>query len=549
MSTNETAKPLSEILYHSAEHCVPWLTPGQEDESEEDESFENTYRRWLEGSEHLEESIRRLCFLDLTLFDPRDPSSFFGLLIVPESEKTDAVKESYLKAVRSLNEGEICRTIGSHKVFRAGLPIFKGREGNDSVMPDTRTELGQVTQKYKVVDNHYLESLSRKNLAVDGVKSTDVSLSSMRTEDESFGHPEDAGLRKERVQRASDEPVLSNWDEFIKLLYSEENKIRSLQGRRITFADLLSSCGRELSLVRGVPLATWFRQNGEQTFRSVGQLFLGMTGKNPEGIRKTADTLVAAIANRAFRVNATALADDLGQWKASVQIGHRLPGTLNAITESLLRQQEKGIEVSIPPEAFYLKSTAAVQRSERPSWPTVEEKLSEAEWTDEEILHYVWNNIANRIAYSRVRSYTDPRVSASYLDVPQPILEVEGNTDVLSEAEKDTREAALSILVELMIEAYQHEWVYSILEEKEKPSGVFIKIEDEEIKIANRVHKTVGEKSSYSPLQGSKQAEMIEEICKVTDNKWSVIYPEKPSNLEHGEEWSVRVIRNETNQD
>ena len=232
-------------------------------------------------------------------------------------------------------------------------------------------------------------------------------------------------------------------------------------------------------------------------------------------------------------------------------VTHRLPGTLDSMIYELERQRKTLPDhyresFKIPPQFYVLNMVSSIQRGLVPRWQRYEKLcLREGKYLlNDKIIRQLWEDIAMPIGLSRVQ--LDPgKVFRKYWNkIHRPELSNKGSGIALNN-ENDVS-ALLCLCVPLLIEAFQHAFMWSILEydttSVNKQAKVEVELEKNEVVINNPAHNKRNPLASFSKREGQQRE--IKEIERLIDFAWTVKSPE-PVN--YGDLWVVRITRKKEN--
>lgn len=526
-------KPLETILLHTASDCIPWEHEGFSTLGGSD--LANRYKEWLTRF-HLEE-CRYLCFLDVTLVN-FDRTQFYGILMAPD----DGRWEVYRQAVEKLNTRlEGSRTVGSHEVFQAGLPVFRNPSSNQPITPQTREQLRKWLRKgVEIVSDGFLywQDPSSEDCRKDRQKNEEaiVSFVAKAVSEEDFGHPSHPIEFSETVRQASEYKIEYNWQFFIQCLTEVQ-------------AQLTNAQGEPLSVVLGLPLSYVIYNDRSPNlnlvaeFISVAQIFIGMGGP-PTEAEKKAKVIAKSIALREFRSNAVARAEFMGRSRARGNITHRLPATLMSMIKVLERDQDRlklqhGDTFEIPAQCYLIYMLASIEQGFSPRWPKYEELYRNGTCLAK-VLKEMWETIAVPVGDARVELDKEAVVRTYYYKVNEkPIIEFMGENIQLTDEECA---ALLSLCCILLIEAFQHSLIWSILDYEGthslKQAKVILSLEENHVVIKNPFPRH----PSLEKSRGGQRYD-IESIERLSHSIWTVKYPDNPQSLQRGEMWEVKISR------
>jgi hypothetical protein len=308
---NDFRRSLRTILWHEPEESFPWQREGKK---ELPPRLVEEYSRWLTSA--IEEKAASLCFLDITLCNI-ERTEFFGILLAPDESRSRIFKEVVTKLNTTHGES---RTIGSHEVFQAGLPVFK-----NSPPPQTLGELQKClgSGSYPISDNFlywaYETNNNRSELkrGTEGELIQSISLFASPVSQKDFGHPEDPAEYKKRVLRASEYPVQENWKLFVEYLESKR-------------ADLLNARGEPLALVLGIPLCLWDYSEQRPNAIPVAQIFMGVGGEEAQAW-DCAYTIARIVIMHALRSLGATQAKSAGELSQGSLFAHQAAGLVAEI--------------------------------------------------------------------------------------------------------------------------------------------------------------------------------------------------------------------------
>ncbi|MFQ6113618.1 MAG: hypothetical protein ACE5NG_05955 [bacterium] len=529
---------LRDIIWHDPIECIPWEQEGRRILSD---SLPDEYKEWL-LSVLRQEDINSLSFLDITLSNI-DQTEFFGLLLAPDKGRANEYKDTVRKLIgwdkNSRTWVRESRTVGSHEVFQAGLPVFnkvfgKNRPRDQDRSPQTweamqnclRDGLFVVSDRFlywadqsskdcvkEVPETEYVQAKSSIPLYAENVLQTD------------FGHPEDPAEYRKKVRCASEYPIQDNWEVYIKYLKAVKMKLTNARGE-------------PLLLVLAIPLCLWIYSD-HRTYVPVAQIFIGLGGARA---KERAWTIARVVITHALRSSGAARAEFIGRSKARGNIAHRLPGTLDAMILALEEQK-----VEIPPLFYELKMISSLQQGLLPRWQRYEKLCRQKNRLvlTPAVIQKFWDEIANPIGSSRVQLDPEEKFQRYWDQAPAPQISVTGDEEVIL---KDESECSILFCLcsPLLIEAFQHALMWSIIEynntNKWQQAQVQVSLGKKQIVIQNPVH----ESSRLPNFTGdSNQEKDIEAIKRLANSVWTVEFPKNPQSLKHGDLWVVRIKKGE----
>jgi len=534
------ARSLEDLLDHSPEDSRSWDLKRAGNGTA---NVYKDYRDWLNGKllqDEAKYAAASMCFLDITLPNI-DNKKFFGIVLTQGEEQEDA----YRKAVTELNtKPEGSRTVGSHEVFQAGLPCIITPEGEKS--PSTRGELEKYMQNGEIKSDRFFEwrdpawtALPESELRGHSFKGL-YPLEPKQVLPEDFGHPSNLNEFERTVEQVSEKPIDKNWDIFTECLKERKNKITNARGE-------------PLSLVWGIPLCIWAEES-DQKLKPVplAQIFIGYGGV-PAQIEEPARRLLQTIALHAFRVNATARAESLGAQRSKRIRAHRLPYVLHGIVDNLQAQRESVKEINIPPEAFVLKNLAFLWQKKPPVWPQYEEIYYETN-SFPKVIDALWYEIAVNVGEARLSVEEHPTIFEYFPRARKPDLKIYEKGHIIFNERKECA-ALISLCCPLIIEAYHHAYISSILEFSRGNHDVQVLVRvtyyNDGLCIENPYHEPL-DKSLKSPrtlLDGGSQIDEVRDIERITGRIWEVNYPNLESLSVHSlpQSWTVSIKRSAEN--
>jgi hypothetical protein len=301
MHTQSAFLNLSDFIGGELEHVIPFdifsIKP--------DIALE-TYKSWFNfiSSGVLKKECEYLCFLDFTLSD-RNLENFFGFVATNSKFSyktyTDTIRE--LISYDNKDSGQVeNRTVGSHRVFQSGLPVFE-----NGVSPLNYAELNKYIGKYKVSKERILffEIHDDSHSSIPNGKVEKKSFYMEFLSKTSVGHKADSYSYKEDTRILSEKySVDENWLIFCSIL--EDKKVH-----------LQSNNGGELSLVIGIPVCV-HNIDSSMGYIPIAQIFLGFSGNLDEAYRH-AQNVIKVLVLHAFRSNAPYRARIIGETYGKLQ--------------------------------------------------------------------------------------------------------------------------------------------------------------------------------------------------------------------------------------
>jgi len=307
--------------------------------------------------------------------------------------------------------------------------------------------------------------------------------------------------------------------------------------------------GRELtwSTLIGIPLSLAYSE-GEtditvvpRTYRGGVWLFAG--GCSCEWALEQEETLfdfarlLWMLYNGKYNAEAAKDAARSVERETALRIGHRLPGTLQAIVRSLQRQKRDGVDIKLPAEAYLLSNTASIQKGDRPNWSVYED--------DEDfssIVQKLWAEVASTVGFARVRGETNRVIKQNYRKANAPELEIRGHIEFSNGSERDD---LISLICPLLIEAYQHAYFFGVYryvnEGQSHPPTVSITLKKDRVSIVNPCWNPGGQADPKKLLQNSTQKNEISDIERIIEGSWSVEFPS--DEMSTNDDWTVTITR------
>ena len=239
--------------------------------------------------------------------------------------------------------------------------------------------------------------------------------------------------------------------------------------------------------------------------------------------------------------------------KGRSNIGHRLPGTLGSMVYSLEQQrhylkEEYGATFNIPPQYHILYMASSLEQGFLPRWEYYEDQCRVDDGSryvlKGSVLREIWEGIAKPVGQFRVRTSREGLYRENWSKVTKdPILHIpEAQIELASEYDCA---ALLSFCCPLLLEAYQHAWMWSVLEYVEKGYSEHAKVEvtlqRDSITITNPVPRKTN--TDRIKLQGGSQLQEITKIEQLVRTLWEVEYPKNEETLRHGDPWIVKIKR------
>ena len=259
--------------------------------------------------------------------------------------------------------------------------------------------------------------------------------------------------------------------------------------------------------------------------------------------------------NGAYNREASISSSKLASRKKQIQFSHRISPTLGGILSKLEDQAENNSNITIPPEAYILRYKLSISQGNRPTWPMFDSIIESRENVAFQISKRIWGSIAPSVSEIRVREIEDEEVIDRWISAKKPNLKRSGTNRKLEIDSRSDFEDLTCLLVPLLIEAYQHTFLYNILHlyDKDMTSCTKVKIGNNWIEIRNPFHRLVGNNfdeehnrdySADELLRGSNQESEIERLCEVIDHTWQVEWPKRHDSHEVGDEWVVLLTHN-----
>jgi len=189
---------------------------------------------------------------------------------------------------------------------------------------------------------------------------------------------------------------------------------------------------------------------------------------------------------------------------------------------------------------------ASLQRGLLPRWQVYEERCKQgAQFIfAPEIIEKMWAELAVPIGLSRVQLDSDPRFRQQWNQVPEPYLHVKQGNLIMSNAHECS--VVLSLCCPLLIEAFQHALMWSVLEKERtgesKRAHVKVCFYEDEIVIVNPAHEP--RPSEQISLNMGVQKTEIGEIERLGRFVWVVEFP-NPDSLKHGDIWTVKIRKSD----
>ena len=290
-------------------------------------------------------------------------------------------------------------------------------------------------------------------------------------------------------------------------------------------------------LAAGALAECWVSQESEQQSEQLDH----EDSKHVAFMQALAAALVGPIEGR--------ILEKVAKMAGSRNVRHRLPATLDSIIDSLERQRDRpGVPVMIPPEAYMIKMVSAVERDLKPRWPRYEERCNQGEGhiLTGEVVQKIWEEVASSIGYARVNEEPGKEFTLYIKEVPRPILERISPQQKIVFEDANECAAVISLCVPLLIEAYQHALMYSILEYSETKVGheakVTVSLSPHQIAVTNPAHRPTERRRTLLSA-GTQRAELVR-VARIFGSTWSVELPlEAP---EPGELWIAKLTRGES---
>lgn len=238
--------------------------------------------------------------------------------------------------------------------------------------------------------------------------------------------------------------------------------------------------------------------------------------------------------------------------KIRSNITHRLPATLDSMILELEIQREKlpykyRELFRVPLQFYVLKMVSSIQRGLVPRWQRYEKLcLQNGKYLlNYEIIKQLWKEISVPVGLSRVRLSPQKIFRQYWSDVQEPKLLCNKENEIPFKNSNEVS-ALLSLCVPLLIEAFQHAFMSSILEygttRANKQAKVEVELEKNEVVIKNPAHNKRNLLDSFSKKEGQKRE--IKKIERLINFAWTVEFPEPES---YSDLWIVRIKRKKEN--
>ena len=475
------------------------------------------------------DNIQHIVFIDISLFDLRGAGKTFTFCIGPDKSTVDG----YIDALEEMLDKN--SSVGTHAVFRNGLPIFRDQEAHEE-LPSTQLDLDEAYSKQKagVWD---LCGDGRLEKRFDKEEET---ASQAPPDSFTFAHrlkffPQNPKAEK-FYQPLSRSSVMSAWEIYAEALKNQKDKLRSASGGTLHYL-----------YATPVGIRTSDRQ-GQATYTLLAMVYFGVDVNFAEDQYNLAELLQHFV----LRLSALQLGEIRGRWAEESKRRHRLPGSLAAVAEDLKKDGRE------PPASLLLLHLHTFLSSENSPPPTLP-WLEPAQPVDQ---YYIGQQEVDKL-YSRVgrllakhdidrkRSSVNQILTAEaqallrrvQLFGELPELEFHSTAslsfgnDILS-----YRAVAITIIL-LLAEAAQHS-VFStakkISEGYAQPlPKISVTITADELRIANYVNPEPGA-DNFSRLESGNLKWEVERILRYTLDRWTCLFPNR-STYSSGDEWVVLV--------